>query len=57
MRQGWITRSRYDEAQHNVNEARERLANARADGGQRPLGACHRRPRQPAAAAGRLCRP
>ncbi len=30
MRQGWITRTRYDEAQHNVNEARERLANARA---------------------------
>jgi membrane fusion protein, multidrug efflux system len=31
MRQGWITRSRYDEALHNVQEARERLANARAD--------------------------
>jgi membrane fusion protein (multidrug efflux system) len=30
MRQGWITRSRYDDAQHEVNEARERLANARA---------------------------
>lgn len=30
MRQGWITRTRYDEAQHNVNEAQERLANARA---------------------------
>jgi membrane fusion protein (multidrug efflux system) len=31
MQQGWITRSRYDEAMHNVQEARERLANARAD--------------------------
>jgi membrane fusion protein (multidrug efflux system) len=31
MRQGWITRSRYDDALHNVQEARERLANARAD--------------------------
>ena len=31
MRQGWITRSRYDEAMHNVQEARERLANARAE--------------------------
>lgn len=31
MRQGWITRSRYDEALHNVQEARERLANARAE--------------------------
>jgi len=30
MQQGWITRTRFDEAQHNVNEARERLANARA---------------------------
>ena len=30
MSQGWITRTRFDEAQHNVNEARERLANARA---------------------------
>jgi len=31
MQQGWITRSRYDEAMHNVQEARERLANARAE--------------------------
>jgi membrane fusion protein (multidrug efflux system) len=31
MRQGWITRTRFDEAQHNVAEARERLANARAE--------------------------
>jgi membrane fusion protein (multidrug efflux system) len=31
MRRGWITRSRYDEALHNVQEARERLANARAE--------------------------
>lgn len=30
MRQGWITRTRFDEAQHNVAEARERLANAQA---------------------------
>jgi membrane fusion protein (multidrug efflux system) len=30
MRQGWITRTRYDEVQHDVNEAQERLANARA---------------------------
>ena len=30
MSQGWITRTRFDEAQHNVNEARERRANARA---------------------------
>jgi len=30
MRRGWITRSRHDEALHNVQEARERLANARA---------------------------
>jgi len=29
MRQGWITRSRYDEAQHDLEEARQRLANAR----------------------------
>ena len=31
LQQGWITRSRYDEAMHNVQEARERLANARAE--------------------------
>ncbi|HYJ52498.1 MAG TPA: HlyD family secretion protein [Allosphingosinicella sp.] len=31
MRRGWITRSRYDEALHNVQEARERLANAQAE--------------------------
>jgi len=30
LRRGWITRSRHDEALHNVQEARERLANARA---------------------------
>jgi membrane fusion protein (multidrug efflux system) len=30
MRRGWITRTRYDEALHNVQEARERLSNARA---------------------------
>jgi membrane fusion protein (multidrug efflux system) len=30
MRQGWITRTRYDEQRHNLEEARERLANARA---------------------------
>ncbi len=30
MQQGWITRARYEEAQHDVNEARQRLANARA---------------------------
>jgi membrane fusion protein (multidrug efflux system) len=30
MRQGWITRTRHDEALHNLQEARERLANARA---------------------------
>ena len=30
MRQGWITRTRYDEQLHNLQEARERLANARA---------------------------
>ena len=30
MRRGWITRTRHDEALHNVQEARERLANARA---------------------------
>jgi membrane fusion protein (multidrug efflux system) len=28
---GWITRSRHDEALHNLQEARERLANARAE--------------------------
>jgi multidrug resistance protein len=31
LRQGFTTRSRYDEAWHDVQEARERLANARAD--------------------------
>jgi membrane fusion protein (multidrug efflux system) len=31
MRRGWITRTRHDEALHNVQEARERLANARAE--------------------------
>jgi len=31
MRQGWITRTRYDEQRHNLEEARERLANARAE--------------------------
>jgi membrane fusion protein (multidrug efflux system) len=31
MRQGWITRTRYDEQRHNLEEARERLANAQAD--------------------------
>lgn len=30
MSQGWITRTRYDEQRHNLEEARERLANARA---------------------------
>jgi membrane fusion protein (multidrug efflux system) len=30
LRRGWITRTRHDEALHNVQEARERLANARA---------------------------
>jgi membrane fusion protein (multidrug efflux system) len=30
MRRGWITRSRHDEALHNLQEARERLANAQA---------------------------
>ena len=30
MREGWITRSRYDEQLHNLQEARERLANAQA---------------------------
>jgi len=30
MRRGWITRTRFDEANHNVQEARERLSNARA---------------------------
>jgi len=30
MQRGWITRTRHDEALHNVQEARERLANARA---------------------------
>jgi membrane fusion protein (multidrug efflux system) len=30
MRQGWITRTRYDEVQHDLEEARERLANARS---------------------------
>src|SRR3954469_11536819 len=30
MRRGWITRTRYDEPLHNLQEARERLANARA---------------------------
>src|SRR4051794_39460047 len=30
MRRGWITRTRYDEQLHNLQEARERLANARA---------------------------
>jgi len=31
MRRGFTTRARYDEALHSVQEARERLANARAD--------------------------
>ena len=31
LRQGFTTRSRYDEAWHEVQEARERLANARAE--------------------------
>jgi membrane fusion protein (multidrug efflux system) len=31
MRQGWITRTRYDEQRHNLEEARQRLANAQAD--------------------------
>jgi membrane fusion protein (multidrug efflux system) len=31
MSRGWITRTRHDEALHNVQEARERLANARAE--------------------------
>ncbi|HEX8241264.1 MAG TPA: HlyD family secretion protein [Allosphingosinicella sp.] len=31
MRRGFTTRARYDEALHGVQEARERLANARAD--------------------------
>ncbi|MEA3030457.1 MAG: rane fusion protein multidrug efflux system [Sphingomonadales bacterium] len=31
MGRGWITRSRHDEALHNLQEARERLANARAE--------------------------
>jgi membrane fusion protein (multidrug efflux system) len=30
MRRGWITRTRYDESLHNLQEARERLSNARA---------------------------
>src|SRR3954466_10533259 len=30
MRRGWITRTRYDEQLHNLQEARERLSNARA---------------------------
>jgi len=30
MSRGWITRTRHDEALHNVQEARERLANAQA---------------------------
>ena len=30
LRRGFTTRARYDEAQHSVQEARERLANARA---------------------------
>lgn len=30
LRQGFTTRARYDEAQHDVQEARERLANARS---------------------------
>jgi len=32
LRRGFTTRSRYDEAQHAVQEARERLSNARAAG-------------------------
>jgi membrane fusion protein (multidrug efflux system) len=31
LSRGWITRTRHDEALHNVQEARERLANARAE--------------------------
>ena len=31
LRRGFTTRARYDEAQHAVQEARERLSNARAD--------------------------
>ncbi|HEX8621722.1 MAG TPA: HlyD family secretion protein [Allosphingosinicella sp.] len=31
LRRGFTTRARYDEAQHGVQEARERLANARAE--------------------------
>jgi membrane fusion protein, multidrug efflux system len=31
LRRGFTTRARYDEAQHGVQEAKERLANARAD--------------------------
>jgi membrane fusion protein (multidrug efflux system) len=31
MSRGWVTRTRHDEALHNLQEARERLANARAD--------------------------
>ena len=30
MRRGWITRTRYDEQLHNLQEARERLSNAHA---------------------------
>ena len=30
MREGWITRTRYDEQRHNLEEARQRLANAQA---------------------------
>jgi membrane fusion protein (multidrug efflux system) len=30
MRRGWITRSRYDDQLHNLQEARERLSNAHA---------------------------
>jgi membrane fusion protein (multidrug efflux system) len=30
MSRGWITRTRYDESLHNLQEARERLSNARA---------------------------
>jgi membrane fusion protein (multidrug efflux system) len=52
MRRGFTTRARYDEALHGVQEAKERLANARADASikqaalaQGPVGA------QPAVAA------
>ena len=45
MQRGFTTRARYDEALHDVQEARERLTNARADAAtaQAALGARRRR--------------